>query len=105
MAKTKFRVDIHKQGSENDSILKAIASHNGGKAILCTSDFISFATFYTAMYPTIKDGFYIERDDADENKLHVTEDKGKTWTLTIEEITVEELEEYYMEKMERIHNS
>lgn len=92
MTKTKFSVDIHKNGGNNLSILTAIGNHNGGKVPLCLDDFISHAQFEKAKYPSANEGFYIERDDTEMGVIRVSEDGGKTWTMTIEERILEELD-------------
>lgn len=93
MTKTKFNVDIHKAGTSNsNNILLALGNHNGGIVPLCLEDFISYAQFEKAKYPFTNEGFYIERDETEPHILHVSEDGGKTWTLTIEERIVHELD-------------
>ena len=90
--KTKFRFQIIKYGSMTDNIIRAICSHNEGKVPLCLNDFISYAQFYAAIFPSLYSGqFCIEGMD-EENELRVTEDGGKTFTMIIEEITLYELE-------------
>ena len=91
MTKTKFRFQIIKYGTMTDNIIRAICSHNEGKVALCLNDFISYAQFYGAIFPTLySNQFLIEIMDK-ENELRVTEDGGKTFTMIIEEITVHEL--------------
>lgn len=89
--RTKFKIDVHKSGSDTDMFVKAIAAHNEGKVFLSLGDFISFYSVYRAIYLLAKKDFYVERDEMQENIVRVTEDGGKTWTLTIEEIELEEL--------------
>lgn len=90
--RTKFNVAILKHGSESNDILKAIASHNGGEVPLCVEDFISWGQMRRALFPLGNAGFYIERTE-EPQELRVTEDGGKTFTLIIQEITIEELVE------------
>jgi len=92
MTKTKFSVDIHKDGSNSEAIFKAIGSHNGGIVPLCIEDFISYAQFEMAKYPSAQKGFYIVRDDTEFNVIRVSEDGGKTFTITIEERIIHELD-------------
>lgn len=90
-AKTKFKVDILKEGTENNALLTAIANHNEGKVFVSIPDFISWGVMKTAMYPNVI--VSIERDEGDENKL-IVNDNGKI-TLTIEEIEIHELVEVH----------
>lgn len=93
MTKTKFSVEIHKTLTGNSSgILLAIGNHNAGRVPLCIEDFISHAQFEKAKYPAMNEDFYIERDDAESNVIHVSDDGGKTWVMTVEERIVHELD-------------
>jgi hypothetical protein len=92
MQKTKFKVDILKSGTYNSPILKMIASHNEGRVLLSIPDFISYNILEKAQFPASANLFEIERDVFDEQtKFNVSEDGGKTFTLTIEEIEIHEL--------------
>ena len=92
MKKTQFKVAILKNGTESEMILRAIGSHNEGLVPLCVEDFISYCQFRCAMYPFMKATFWAEKGD-EESEIRITEDGGKTWTLLIQEITIEELKE------------
>lgn len=85
--KTKFKVDILAEGTENNALLKAIAAHNEGIVYVSIPDFISWGVMKTAMYPAVI--VSIERDEGDENKL-IVNDNGKI-TIIIEEIEIHEL--------------
>jgi hypothetical protein len=87
--KTKIKVDIHKSGSENDQILEIVANTNSGKAPIELEDMVGYLKCRRANYPIIKGGVNCKVEDS---KLHITEDDGKTWTLTLEWTTVVELE-------------
>lgn len=92
LVKTKISVDILAHGSYSDKILKAIARHNSGTHILCHGDFISYANMERALYPNANEGFFIERINGDEEKLGVTEDGGKSYTIVLEFKEIYELE-------------
>jgi hypothetical protein len=93
MTKTKFKVDIRKSGSNNDEILKLVSVHNEGKSILSIPDFISYAICRAALLPFTNGEFEISRDPNYNNIFNVSEDGGKTTTLSIEEIELHELVE------------
>ena len=89
--KTKISVDIHKSGQENDFILKAVANHNSGKAIFRYLDLIGYCSMQNAVYPSIREMETIKTEDKFP-VIHVSEDKGKTFTLTLTWKEVYELE-------------
>jgi hypothetical protein len=98
MKKTQLNVRILKTGSENKNLLQIIAACNEGLVKISLEDLISYGICQQALYPGANKNTYIERmsdDEAEEdyNCLRVTEDNGKSWTLIIQEITVEELKE------------
>lgn len=69
-----------------------IAKHNGGEVPFQIPDFLSFQSHEKALDAFCKD-LVIFRDEGDDNKFYVSEDGGKTFTLTIEEIELHELQE------------
>lgn len=92
--KTKFKiVDLAGTGSCTDEVLRLIGSHNAGKSYISIPDLISYGVITAALYPSTRGGITIEIDESDENKFSVSEDGGKTFTLTIEEIEIHELVE------------
>ncbi len=91
MTKTKFTFQILKYTGMIDTIIRAICSHNEGKVALCREDFISYAQFYCAIWPSLYSGsFYIETTD-EPGELRMTEDGGKTWSMLIQENEIHEL--------------
>ena len=105
MAKTKFKVDIHKDGSENNQLLTVIGNHNSGKVPVSLVDIQSYMTVRRGLMPYSNGCYFATRPEGSNSTLLISEDEGKTWTLTIEEIELEELEEDHIEKMERLYNS
>lgn len=87
--KTKINVEIHKNGSENDVILKAISNHNEGLCNILLNDVAGYIHTRKAMYPTI----HKYHTDSGENNLHISEDGGKTLTLSLQWVEVHELNE------------
>lgn len=92
MTKTKLKVDILAQGSENEALCNAIASHNSGSVLISLSDLISYANMRQAIMPNIRKGFIIYRADEDQSLLFVSYDDGDNVSMTIQEVELEELE-------------
>ncbi len=89
---TKYNVSIHKPGSENNNLLTIIGTHNGGLFPVGLMDLVSYATTTKAKYPEAMKGFQITVSPEDENTLLVSEDGGKSFTLSIQEVEILELE-------------
>lgn len=86
---TKINVDIHKSGSENDLLLRMVANINEGKVkdVPNKNDVISYMAVRNAMFPLSS----VLSFQVDEHYLHISEDNGKTFTLTLEWKEVAEL--------------
>ena len=91
MGKIKFKPDLHKEGDETDNIIRIIAAHNSGNNPVSLIDIQSYMSCRKAILPISGKGYFATRPADNENILHISEDGGETWTLTIEEIEVEEL--------------
>lgn len=77
--KHKISVEIHKQGCENDSFLRMVASVNEGKAFLFWKDVAGYIAARNAQYPTLNNLFFSHADGV----MDISEDGGKTTTLTL----------------------
>jgi hypothetical protein len=86
-AKTVIKVDIHKNGHENEYILKAIGSHNSGESRFTMQDFRGYVNFKKAVFPSVSNYKVIE----DWPVSRMSEDGGKTFTLSLTWNEVEEL--------------
>lgn len=77
--KTVIRVDIHKNGHENEYILKAIGSHNSGQSRFTMQDFRGYVNFKKAVFPSASNYKVIEEWPIS----HMSEDGGDTFTLSL----------------------
>lgn len=94
--KTVIRVDIHKNGHENEYILKAIGSHNSGQSRFTMQDFRGYVNFKKAVFPSASNYKVIEEWPIS----HMSEDGGDTFTLSltwneVEELKVDEVKEAF----------
>lgn len=89
--KTKISVEIHKNGTENDVLLRMIANINQGrvKDIPTKADIISYLTVRNSIWPISHEFSH----QVDEEYLHISEDGGKTFTLSLEWKEVAEISE------------
>lgn len=101
---TKFTAAIHKYGNQNSAILKMIARHNEGIEPMGIADFLSFQSIQRSLDNDTEKNFCIERDENDECTFHVSEDGGKTVTLSVREITIHTLDEMATEFGEKYND-
>lgn len=92
MKKTTFQVEINKPGKHNADILGLVAIHNGGSTNLTLSDFESWVRIEKGRFPSLSEGLQCILDN-ERSCIHISEDFGKTTTLSIDLITYHELEE------------
>lgn len=91
--RSQYFVRIHKNGYQNAAILKMVAKHNEGVEPFSISDFLSFQSIHRALDNDTEKNFCIERDETDDSTFRVSEDGGKTFTLTIRKVTIHSLKE------------
>lgn len=94
MQKSKYNVTIHKFGGENENILRAVANHNDGIIPISVEDIQGYIQTRRAMYPVIHSSYAAIKDDEKDYILNISEDGGKTYTLTLEYCEVFELSDY-----------
>lgn len=88
--KKKLNVSIYKSGSENDWILKMVANYNEGISDFSPRDLEGYFKCSLATFPTIKKGLQLIKGE-EPNCYHVSEDGGKTFTLSLEWAEIYEL--------------
>jgi len=70
--KSKINVVIHKQGSENENLLRMVANHNEGTGHITPFDVCGYIVAKKAMFPTVSK--YAVHQDFE--TLHISEDNG-----------------------------
>jgi len=86
--KSKIHVSLFKQGSENENLLRMVANHNEGTGNVSLSDICGYMAGKKAMFPTISKYAVIQ----DGETLHISEDNGQTFTLSLTWCEVHELQ-------------
>lgn len=83
MNKTSFAVSIHKNGRLNNDILSLIASHNEGSGNINLNDLESYVKTQRILFKYSQGQATTGRSE--KHILHISEDDGLTFTVTIEE--------------------
>jgi len=86
--KSKIQVVIHKQGSENENLLRMVANHNEGTAQIDLSDIVGYMYAKKAMFPTVSN----YRVYNDNGTLNISEDNGESFTLSLTFVELHELQ-------------
>ncbi len=103
MLKTKFRVQLHKNGNHSQNLLKIVGNHNAGKKAVTLLDIIGFINCYAALYPDVIDGRQLVTWEG-ENTLHLSENSEPDAYLTISEYEVVEMQQEKEELQPEILN-
>ena len=92
---TEFKVEVSKSGQHFDSIIKMISTHNDpSNKVKIDMDVINgYLLAHRAMYPPLNTGLFIKSEGENNQILHVSDDNGKTFYLTITEREMYELGE------------
>lgn len=90
MLKTKFKVEINGRGNHSEFLLKVIGNHNSGQSFIDLDIMAGYMLAKKAEYPTLVDGRVAIKNDGD--TIHVSDDNGETYYLSITECTYEILE-------------
>lgn len=81
-----------------------VAKHNEGVEPFSISDFLSFQSIHRALNNDTEKDFCIERDETEDSTFRVSEDGGKTFTLTIREVSIHSIQEMVEAFGERYNN-
>jgi hypothetical protein len=90
--KKKINVKIHKNGDTSRVLLDSIGTMNEGKVIFSARDVEGYINIQKAFTPTMGKGYCIIPDKDEPNTYHISEDGGKTFTLSLEWVEVMELQ-------------
>ena len=92
--KTKFKVDLQKKGCHTDFLTSVICNHNEGVANISLDIIIGYMLAKKAQFPSLSDGrLSIETDTMKDKTIHISDDNGETFYITITECEMEELRE------------
>jgi len=86
--KSKINVVIHKEGSSNPVILKAIGRHNGGDLTIDPQTLTGYILGQKIEYPNLYKGISVIPEG---DTLHISEDNGESFTLSLTFTEVHEL--------------
>ena len=89
----KINVKIHAVGSASDNILHAVGNLNSGKTDFSPRDFEGWVIFEKSYLPNSRKGLTIVKDNEEPNTYHVSEDGGKTFTMSLEWVEIYNLPE------------
>lgn len=89
--KQKINVVIHRNGSTSAKILDIIGAMNEGKANFSPRDLEGHFAIERAWMTTANKGLTLVKDTEESNTYHVSEDGGKSFTLSLEWMEVREL--------------
>ena len=84
----KINVLIHKNGRESAMLLDCIGSMNEGKTSFSPRDVEGYINMKSAYLPATSKGHCLIKDETEPNTYHISEDGGKTFTLSIEWVEV-----------------
>jgi len=85
---TKFKVDIHTNGTLNDKVIRLISNHNSGAINVNLGIFGMLVKVEYSLWPSIMPEIQI-KENVGEHTMQIIE--GEKHTLTITECTYEEL--------------
>lgn len=88
MTKTKIAVEIHKEGSSNHVILKAIGRHNGEENVIDRETLRGYILGQKVEYPNLYKNLIVKNEG---DNQFISEDGGETFTLSLTWKEVEEL--------------
>ncbi len=89
----KYRIDLHKTGRLNSIIAAMIANHNNGKVSFNLIDVVGLLNSLKSAYPEKNSGYAHQWNTQSPSgtQLILSEDNGETFTMTITQVEVHEL--------------
>lgn len=92
--KTKFKVELHKQGCHTDFLIGIICNHNQGISNIDLDVITGYMMARKAQYPSGDYGKLSLKTEGDNNQtIHISDDDGESYYLSITECEMEELRE------------
>lgn len=85
MTTKKLNVKLFKSGSENDALTRLISNYNEGieKAQITPRDIEGYLLTRNAIFSSINN-YKLVKDETNPNTYNISEDGGKTFTISIE---------------------
>lgn len=88
---TKFKVNVNGKGSELTNITNIIAMHNSGEAKVNLEDIAGYLKCMKALLPNGYAKLTLVPDKVEAGTIHLSDDEGETFYLSIQECIYEEL--------------
>ena len=92
MTKTKFKIEVNGNGDDLNPIIAMIANHNQSKVKIDLDVIVGFLRGQQAMLPVTRKDLTIKHEGHAPETIHISDDGGKTFYLTITECIYEELQ-------------
>lgn len=87
--KKSIKVQIYKTGTDSDVILRLIGNYNEGKGDVSPRDIEGYFAVSRLAFPYTKSSSLVKGDS--DSEWHISEDGGKTFTMSLEWCIVHEL--------------
>ena len=91
--KTKFKIEINGKGENLISICEVIANHNDGTSNIDLDSICGYLMFQKARFPYSLKNLEIKTEGDNGQTIHISEDNGESYYLSITECEMEELRE------------
>ena len=89
--KTQFKVNILSNGSHLTDIVTMVANHNGNVSKIDMDIICGYLMARKTLYPTLHNKTSIVTDLQDANTIHLSDDNGQSFYMSITECEIEEL--------------
>lgn len=91
--KTKFKLEINGKGENLTQICEAIANHNDGTSNIDLDSICGCLMFQKARFPETYKRLKILSEGDNNQTIHISDDDGESYYLSITECEMEELRE------------
>ena len=91
--KTKFKLEINGKGENLTPICEVIANHNDGTSNIDLDGICGYLMFQKARFPNLLKHLKINTEGDNNQTIHISENDGESYYLSITECEMEELRE------------